>query len=919
MRAALLPLLLGAAWSGAAGEVQPQARSPVSFRDTGPGATEACRCLIELDEAGSDARLLLLEAIRVGVRQGAAESHAARVEALRAFDEPGQQELERSVQDMNGRVLRRFLCWPGALVELPPAAAGAWPTRHPDRWPLRPERAWAPHVKVATDANNHAADHVQNVLGLRGAGATLALFDTGADLDCNGSGNPHPHLGGTLPGGGSRLVAVRGAFGAQDVEDQQGHGTWVGSIALGRNWAGSASTFSDDGFAPDAGLVSLKITSGTQFQYFDSSLLAMVDEVALQRLAWDVGVANVSWAGSPSPAWPTSQALDVLAFYFDVVVVTSAGNGGLDPTPTIQSFANCNGLAVGAIHPDSHAIWTGSTFGPLLGDPLRRFPDLTAVGTEVRTATVDSPQGVSPVLNGTSFAAPMVAGTALLLRGADPSLSALDARGLLLNSTADLAQANPDRTRWHWGRGMLRTDLAVEHLQTGTVTQAILRSGDPALLLPIQAIAGKSYSATIAWPRLDPSSTDWDDLDLELRDPNGRLIAASTSTRDLDERVLFDARLTGPHELRVIPRRIISPTGVLVSIAHAEHRGGGKQPGTWQLDPAVPHSGCPGQGVVPIAGLEVPAFTAGGFASRGSIYPFAGPPCRLLMVLDHNEVPPGTVIRHVALRRDENSFGYPSYDADVELRMGLTSRPAGSPLATFDANYDLAGPTVVTQRRWLTIPGDQEIPADYDVFDVVLPLDQPYTVQTGPGRNLVIEFVVHGHSRGSIPFGLTFDAELNPFEAVTISTGSATAATGVLDVLTPPLALLRGDLATAVPRLFTDGLPQLGGTFALHFARAAPNAPGVLIQGFPLSTWGSASIPFDLTALGAPGCALHARPDAVVALCADGAGRGSLPIQVPADPAFTGQEYRQQLLFLDQAANGLGISATRAVALRVGG
>jgi hypothetical protein len=103
-----------------------------------------------------------------------------------------------------------------------------------------------------------------------------------------------------------------------------------------------------------------------------------------------------------------------------VLVVTSIGNSG----PTCSSISEPPGLhdaatSVGSTNA-SDAIANSSGRGPVTADGSgRRKPDLVAPGVSVRSATLG---GGYTVLSGTSMAVPHVAGAALLLWSAVPTL-----------------------------------------------------------------------------------------------------------------------------------------------------------------------------------------------------------------------------------------------------------------------------------------------------------------------------------------------------------------------------------------------------------------------------------------------------------------------------------------------------------------
>src|SRR5690606_9316970 len=113
--------------------------------------------------------------------------------------------------------------------------------------------------------------------------------------------------------------------------------------------------------------------------------------------------------------------------------------------------------------------------------------------------------------------------------------------------------------------------------------------------------------------------------------------------------------------------------------------------------------------------------------------------------------------------------------------------------------------------------------------------------------------------------------------------------------------------------------PQLGSNVDFVLRRAAPGAPAALVHGGSDASWSGVPLPFDLGALGAPGCALHCRPDVLLPAIVGPAGQATVRIAIPADPNFTGAEFFAQFLVLDPTANALGLAATAGGRGRVGG
>ncbi|PMR63023.1 type VII secretion-associated serine protease mycosin [Verrucosispora sp. ts21] len=245
-----------------------------------------------------------------------------------------------------------------------------------------------------------------------GRGVTVAVIDSGVD-------GSHPDLAGrVLPG--IDLVSPDGAA----EPDPVGHGTTVAGLIAGRN---------DDrqgvvGLAPDARILPVRVLD-EENRYDDALIVA-------QGVRWAVDngaqVINLSLGGSgDSPA--LAAAIDY-AFARDVVVVACTGNLATSPDAKVWYPAREPGvIAVSGLERSSNNLWSGAITG--------RATVLTAPASGLVGAR--SPAGYWRV-QGTSFAAPLVAATAALVRARYPQMSAGDVVNRLLVTAKDIGPTGRD-------------------------------------------------------------------------------------------------------------------------------------------------------------------------------------------------------------------------------------------------------------------------------------------------------------------------------------------------------------------------------------------------------------------------------------------------------------------------------------------
>lgn len=247
----------------------------------------------------------------------------------------------------------------------------------------------------------------------QGEGVIVAVLDTGVDAN-------HPDLKDNLVPGWN--VKDNNA----DTSDAYGHGTKVaGVIASARgNKVGS------NGVAYKAKIMPIRIAGSDGYALF-SHMVAGI------RWAMNNGarVVNLSYANAAG-----SKAINMSAKHMSInnqgVSVISAGNtGGKLDYEVFPDF-----LAVsGTDSNDKLASW--SSYGT--------FVDLCAPGVSIYTTTKGGGYGK---VSGTSFAAPMVAGSVALIMAQDPSLTAAEVEHVLLSNTKPLATTDAEKEKFGAGR-----------------------------------------------------------------------------------------------------------------------------------------------------------------------------------------------------------------------------------------------------------------------------------------------------------------------------------------------------------------------------------------------------------------------------------------------------------------------------------
>lgn len=239
----------------------------------------------------------------------------------------------------------------------------------------------------------------------RGAGAIIAIVDTG--VDCDLTELMYQCVAG--------YDFVNDDF---DPSDDHGHGTDVASIAAGAANNGIGGV----GIAPDSRLMPLKAMSANGFGSYAAIANAVV--WAADRGA---DVINLSLGGYYDSA--TLRSAISYAVARGLVVVAAAGNDNLALPAYPAAYPNV--IAVAATDRDDRH-WEPSNRGS--------YVDVAAPGAHVATTTRHG----WGELSGTSEATPIVAGVAALIRSRSPGLSAETVLSQLAAGAVDLGDPGWD-------------------------------------------------------------------------------------------------------------------------------------------------------------------------------------------------------------------------------------------------------------------------------------------------------------------------------------------------------------------------------------------------------------------------------------------------------------------------------------------
>lgn len=262
-----------------------------------------------------------------------------------------------------------------------------------------------------------------------GKGMKIAVLDTGI--------SPHEDL---LIAGGVSLTSYTSSF-----NDDNGHGTHVAGIIGAKN-----NSIGTVGVAHEADVFAVKVLDKNGDGYL-SDILKGID----WSISNNMDIINLS-LGAPSDSLALRHAVDK-AYNSGILVVAAAGNDG-----------TADGTGDTVYYPARY----DSVIAVSATDTKNKRGSFSATGNTVEFAA----PGVNIVstylnnkyvsMNGTSMAAPYVAGTLALLKQANPALSNIQLRDKLKETAVDIGEAGKDP---FFGYGLVQAPIKAQ--ETKSVTE----------------------------------------------------------------------------------------------------------------------------------------------------------------------------------------------------------------------------------------------------------------------------------------------------------------------------------------------------------------------------------------------------------------------------------------------------------------
>lgn len=265
--------------------------------------------------------------------------------------------------------------------------------------------------------------------GFDGTGVTIAFIDTGV----------HSHIDFVVPK--NRIIVFKDFVNfEQSFYDDNGHGTFVTSVACGNGLAGGKHFC---GVAPNANIISLKaLDKNGETGAF--TILEAMQWIHDNKEEYNIKVVCMSFGSQPlSSGDPLIRGAETL-WNDGIAVVVAAGNSGPDSATIKSPGVSTKVITVGALDDerDEFGNYDESKFHVAnfssRGPSFNNFkPDLITSGVNL-TCCSNKDGELYTTMSGTSVATPLVAGLCALLIQKYPHITPLELKAMILNSCKKL-------------------------------------------------------------------------------------------------------------------------------------------------------------------------------------------------------------------------------------------------------------------------------------------------------------------------------------------------------------------------------------------------------------------------------------------------------------------------------------------------
>ncbi len=261
------------------------------------------------------------------------------------------------------------------------------------------------------------------------------------------------------------------------------------------------------------------------------------------------------------------------------------------------------------------------------------------------------------------------------------------------------------------------------------------------------------------------------------------------------------------------------------------------------------------------------------------------------------------ILNGISYRRDGTGAARAKVDyPSLTVSIGLTTVAPQAMSATFSSNITSPLTAVINKAKY-NLPANPAVTTPPAPFNIDVNWSTAFVFDARKG-NVIVEWNMPGS-----PAKNSYFVDSESFKA-SGSSGSAV-----------PFGTF-GKFASAEQVKFTavPGTLKPGGTLDVNGTYFSKPYTAKLIFGLSKKTYNSINLPYDLTAIGAPGNSLYTSMDILLPLAMNPVrpvwhARFTAPI--PNDPKLSGFTFYTQSYYADAAANAAGLVASNAIELKM--
>lgn len=323
-----------------------------------------------------------------------------------------------------------------------------------------------------------------------------------------------------------------------EMKDTHGHGTQVAGVIAAE--ANNARGISGLVGQYDVSILPLKVL-GDNGKGKSSAIIEAINYAIAKR----VDVVNLSLGGASYSAIENEviqRAIDA-----GIIVIAAIGNEAEKGNPINYPAAYNNVIAVGAVNERNEKSYFSN---------FNQYVQLVAPGENIWTTL---PKNTYNTVKGTSFSAPIVSGTAAMLKALMPQLTSSEIQQMLTSSATDLGKPGRDD---EYGAGLVNIerlvdDLAMRGMLMDFPAKRVTRTHAFTVTFSQDLQVGKDYQASIVLSKQPDGREEVQSFQVEVnKEAPHELLITPTTEWEKGEYYLTVAKNTVDKRNRMLEKNV---------------------------------------------------------------------------------------------------------------------------------------------------------------------------------------------------------------------------------------------------------------------------------------------------------------------------------------------------------------------------